>query len=122
VLRTTHRQHSGRRRAKGNVNAAGRLADAVIDGSGSETALAAQFNAVIDAIRITIRKRHRDAPAEVVDTCSTATFAPTRLHTRPEEPNRYGPFSRRVAYRGWSRSLHPLNWFDSEPSGGSPTS
>ncbi len=100
---------------KANVNAAKRLADAVIDGAGSETALAAQFNAVLDAIRITIRRSHREAPAQVVDTWSTDTFAPTRLNTRVEEPNRYGPFSRKLAYSGWSRSLHPLNWFDSEP-------
>ena len=100
---------------KANVNAAKRLADAVIDGAGSETALAAQFNAVLDAIRITIRRRHREAPAQVIDTWSTDTFAPTRLNTRPVEPNRYGPFSRKLAYSGWSRSLHPLNWFDSEP-------
>jgi type III restriction enzyme len=100
---------------KSNVNAAGRLADAVIDGAGSETALAAQFNAVLDAIRITIRQRHRQAPAQIIDTWVTEPFAPTRLNTRPEEPNRYGPFSRKVAYSGWARSLHRLNWFDSEP-------
>ena len=100
---------------KANVNAAKRLADAVIEGAGSETALAAQFNAVLDAIRITVRRSHREAPALVVDTWSTDTFAPTRLNTRGEEPNRYGPFSRKLAYSGWSRSLHPLNWFDSEP-------
>jgi type III restriction enzyme len=100
---------------KSNINAAGRLADAVIDGAGNEAALAAQFNAVLDAVRITIRQRHREAPAQIVDTWTTEPFAPTRLTERPEEPNRYGPFSRKVAYSGWTRSLHPYNWFDSEP-------
>lgn len=100
---------------RGNINAAQRLANAVIEGAGTESALAAQFNAVLDAVRVSIRTHHRQAPAEVTDTWTTETFAPTRLNTRPEDPNRYGPFSRQVAYRGWSRSLHPLNWFDSEP-------
>jgi type III restriction enzyme len=100
---------------KSNVNAAGRLADAVIDGAGNEAALAAQSNVVLDALQITIRQRHRQAPAQVVDTWTTEPFAPTRLTERPEEPNRYGPFSRKVAYSGWARSLHPCNWFDSEP-------
>jgi len=100
---------------RSNINAAQRLANAVIDGAGTEAALAAQFNAVLDAVRVSIRTHHRQAPAAVTDTWTTETFAPTRLNTRPEEPNRYGPFSRQVAYSGWSRSLHPLNWFDSEP-------
>jgi hypothetical protein len=56
----------------------------------------------------------RGAPAHVVDTWSTDTSAPTRLNTRVEEPNRYVPFSKKLANSGWSRSLHPLNWFDSE--------
>lgn len=100
---------------KSNINAAGRLADALIDGAGSETALAAQFNAVLDAVRVSIRSRYRQAPAQITDAWSTETFAPVRLNTRPVEPNRYGPFSKQVAYSNWTRSLHPLNWFDSEP-------
>lgn len=100
---------------KSNINAARRLADAVIEGAGSETALAAQFNAVLDAVRVTVRKHYRNARPRIEDRWSTQVFAPTRLNTRPEEPNRFGPFSRKVAYSGWARSLHPLNWFDSEP-------
>lgn len=70
---------------------------------------------MLDAVRISIRTHQRQAPTEVADSWTTETFAPIRLNVRPEEPNRYGPFSRKVAYRGWTRSLHPLNWFDSEP-------
>ena len=101
--------------SKGSINAAGRLADALIEGAGSETALAAQFNAVLDAIRVSIRGHYRKAPAQVTDTWSTDAFAPARLNTRPVEPNRYGPFSKKVAYSHWTRSMHPINWFDSEP-------
>ena len=100
---------------RSNVNAAKRLADAVIEGAGSETALAAQFNAVLDAVRVTIRKHYRNARPQVEDRWTSQVFAPTRLNARPEELNRFGPFSRKVAYSGWARSLHPLNWFDSEP-------
>lgn len=98
-----------------NANAAVRLADAIIDGAGTESALAAQFNAIVDAIRVSIRAAYRRAPATPVDVWTSEEFAPSRLNTRPEEPNRYGSFSRQVAYSGWTRSLHALNWFDSEP-------
>ena len=42
-------------------------------------------------------------------------FAPTRLNTRPVEPSRVGKFTPTVAYSGWLKSLHPLNWFDTNP-------
>jgi hypothetical protein len=29
--------------------------------------------------------------------------------------NRFGKFSRRLAYRGWGRGLYGLEWFDSAP-------
>lgn len=100
---------------KANRNAAERLADAVIDGAGTERALVAQFNAILDAIRIAIRNHYRQAPTVTEDRWSTEAFAPTRTNHRPEEPNRFGSFSKSVAYSGWTKSLHALNWFDSKP-------
>lgn len=98
-----------------NRNAAERLADAVVDGASTERALAAQFNAVLDMIRITIRNHYRHASTVTEDRWTSERFAPTRTNHRPEEPNRFGKFSRSVAYTGWAKSTHALNWFDSEP-------
>ena len=100
---------------RASINAANRLADAVIEGAGSESALSAQLIAILDAIRLTIRSHHRSAPTVTRDSWTAEEFAPLRFNTRPEEPNRYGKFSPKVAYVGWQKSLHPANWFDTEP-------
>lgn len=42
-------------------------------------------------------------------------FDPARTTDRDVSPDRFGPFSRALAYEGWSRSLFPIEWFDSEP-------
>jgi type III restriction enzyme len=42
-------------------------------------------------------------------------FAPTRATDKPVSGDRFGEFSRSVAYEGWKRSLFPLEWFDSRP-------
>ncbi len=42
-------------------------------------------------------------------------FAPTRATDKPLSGDRYGEFSKSVAYEGWKRSLFPLEWFDSRP-------
>ncbi|MGC8635394.1 MAG: hypothetical protein ACP5VP_12215, partial [Candidatus Limnocylindrales bacterium] len=42
-------------------------------------------------------------------------FAPTRATDRPLSGDRFGEFSRSLAYEGWKRSLFPLEWFDSRP-------
>jgi type III restriction enzyme len=42
-------------------------------------------------------------------------FAPTRTTDRPVSGDRFGEFSRPLAYEGWTRSLFPLEWFDSRP-------
>jgi len=40
-------------------------------------------------------------------------FDPVRVTDRPISEDRFGPFSRSVAYKGWNRSTMPLVWFDS---------
>ncbi|MHB1988273.1 MAG: DEAD/DEAH box helicase [Acidimicrobiales bacterium] len=42
-------------------------------------------------------------------------FTPTRSTDRTVSPDRLGPFSKSLAYEGWTRSLFPVEWFDSSP-------
>jgi type III restriction enzyme len=101
--------------SKASLNAAKRLAQAVVDGAGTADALASYLTTAIHATARIINARYRRAP-EVVDMHVESTaFAPVRLNDRPAEPNRYGKFSKRAAYSGWQRSQHPLVWFDTTP-------
>lgn len=42
-------------------------------------------------------------------------FTPTRSTDKTVSPDRLGPFSKSLAYEGWTRSLFPVEWFDSSP-------
>ena len=42
-------------------------------------------------------------------------FAPARATDRPVSEDRFGTFSRPMAYDSWTRSLFPIEWFDSRP-------
>jgi type III restriction enzyme len=42
-------------------------------------------------------------------------FNPTRSTDKTVTPDRLGPFSKSLAYEGWSRSLFGVEWFDSAP-------
>jgi len=42
-------------------------------------------------------------------------FSPTRSTDKTVSPDHLGPFSKSLAYEGWTRSLFPVEWFDSEP-------
>ncbi len=42
-------------------------------------------------------------------------FNPTRITDKEESEDRFGPFSKSLAYEGWTRSIFPAAWFDSEP-------
>ncbi len=42
-------------------------------------------------------------------------FNPMRATDRPMSGDRFGAFSKSVAYDDWKRSLFPLEWFDSKP-------
>ena len=43
------------------------------------------------------------------------TFAPPRATDKTVSPDRFGTFSRSVAYNSWKRSLYTIEWFDSRP-------
>lgn len=98
-----------------NARAAKRLVAAAVEAAGGEDALAAQLNAVINAARLAIHNAYKESPAVEDITVVDRVFAPTRLNTRPVEPSRVGKFTPTVAYSGWAKSLHPLNWFDTNP-------
>lgn len=100
---------------RSSLNAAERLATAVVEGAGGEDKLASYLNAAAAAATQIIIRRHRRTPETEELRIQEEVFGPVRVNDRPEEPNRYGPFSKRVAYSGWQRSLHPLNWFDTTP-------
>jgi len=40
-------------------------------------------------------------------------FTPTRITDRTVSRDRFGPFSKSIAYEGWTRSLFLVEWFDS---------
>jgi type III restriction enzyme len=42
-------------------------------------------------------------------------FTPARTTDKDTTVDRFGPFSRSLAYEGWDKSLFPVEWFDSEP-------
>jgi type III restriction enzyme len=42
-------------------------------------------------------------------------FNPIRTNSRSVSRDRWGPFSKAVAYEGWTCSLFDIEWFDSEP-------
>lgn len=100
---------------KASMNAAKRLAAAVVDGAGGEDALAAHLNAAIAAAQRIVTASYRAAPEVIEQDVETVEFAPTRINSRPLEANRFGKFSRKAAYTGWKKSLHSVEWFDSAP-------
>jgi hypothetical protein len=63
-----------------------------------------------------INRHYQQDPERVEMTVESDEFGPTRVNARPLEPNRFGRFSRKVAYTGWSATaLHDTSWFDSTP-------
>ena len=100
---------------KPSLNAAKRCSDAVVAGAGGEQALASYVNAAIYACHQILKKAYQAAPPVVSTSIDDVAFGPVRISARPTEPNRFGPFSHKVAYSGWKHSLYPLDWFDSTP-------
>ncbi|MEI7779478.1 MAG: hypothetical protein WCJ42_08610 [Actinomycetes bacterium] len=100
------------------AGAAKRLAQAVIDGAGGEEKLAAHLSTVANSIVLKLNGFYQQAAPTYTETVSDQVFAPVRLNSRTIESNRFGPFSARASYDGWTKSLHSLNWFDSTPERG----
>ncbi len=100
---------------KASLSAIRRFVTAIVDGAGSEDALAPHLNAAIAASQRILTAEYKAAPEVIEERIETVGFAPTRINSRFAEPNRFGPFTRKAAYTGWKRSLHPVQWFDSNP-------
>jgi type III restriction enzyme len=65
-----------------------------------------------------IQSEQRKLPAQVsfVEQVEFFTYAPTRRPgDRVETEDIHGKFDRHNAYRGWAKSMFPLEWFDSSP-------
>lgn len=61
-------------------------------------------------------QRRRSSQAIVQEVATGRRFNPSRRNTRSSESDdRLGPFDRNTAYTGWTRSIMPLDWFDSAP-------
>jgi type III restriction enzyme len=58
-------------------------------------------------------QRHYMAAPSYQEVVELRGFNPARANDRPVSGDRFGPFSKAVAYDGWKRSLFPVEWFDS---------
>jgi type III restriction enzyme len=101
---------------RANLNAAQRLAAALIKGAGdskqAEEHLAWFLNTAIDSAARIVGNYYKQAPAEYDTTVTPFIFCPVRPG-RPTDPNRHGGFSRKVGYTGWAKGVAPVEWFDS---------
>lgn len=95
------------------------LLDAFLEGLGpdAEELLSAYFDraaARLISLVTDEQRRYATRPLynEVVDLVSLNA---TRISARKVSNDRTGKFSKNVAYNNWTRSLYPVDWFDSEP-------
>lgn len=102
--------------SRSDLNAAKRLAEALLRGAGGEEHVGPYINQVIAVAQKALLVQHRAAPQNERLEVVAIDFAPARINTRKVELNRFGKFSKLSAYASWSeRALHELNWFDTEP-------
>ncbi|MGH3938809.1 MAG: DEAD/DEAH box helicase family protein [Pseudonocardiaceae bacterium] len=95
------------------------LLDAFFDGLGSKAAevLSAHLGrAGARFVRIVEAEQRRFMPKPRYDeVVKLTTFAPIRATDKMVSPDRFGTFSKSVAYNSWKRSLYAVEWFDSRP-------
>ena len=93
------------------------LLDAFFDGLGSKAAevLSAHLGrAGTRFVRLVEAEQRRFMPQPRYDeVVKLATFAPARATDKTVSPDRFGTFSKSVAYNSWKRSLYAVEWFDS---------
>lgn len=93
--------------------------DAFFDGPGdkAESVLSANLErAGARLIRLVgaEQKRYMAKP-EIGEVVKLEEFNPIRTTDKDTEKDRFGPFLKSLAYEGWSRSIFPVEWFDSAP-------
>lgn len=95
------------------------LLDAFLDGLGShaDEILSANLDrAGARLVRLVGEEQRRFmAKPSIREVVKIEEFAPTRSTDKTTTADRYGPFSKSLAYEGWIRSLYPVEWFDSSP-------
>ncbi len=95
------------------------LIDAFLDGLGDEAEAVLSANLGRAGARLVKlvgddQRRYTAKPSyeQVVE---LRAFNPVRATDKLVTEDRFGPFSKSMAYRGWQRSIYPVVWFDSEP-------
>jgi type III restriction enzyme len=100
-------------------NAVGPLLDAFVDGMGgkAESVLSAYLDrATTRLVALVTAQQRRFAPQpkyeEVVE---IVPIGGVRVTDKVVSSERAGRYLRSLAYDGWTKSLYPVNWFDSAP-------
>jgi type III restriction enzyme len=93
--------------------------DAFFDGLGekAEAVLSANLGrAGARLIRLVEAEQKRYmAKPEIGEVVKLEELNPVRTTDKDTEKDRFGPFLKSLAYEGWSRSIFPVEWFDSAP-------
>ena len=95
------------------------LLDAFFEGLGSKAEEVLSANLERAGARliqlVASEQRRYMAKPSYEEVVRIAPFNPVRATDKTVTPDRYGPFSKALAYEGWSRSLFSVEWFDSAP-------
>ena len=96
-----------------------RFLDAFFDGLGekAEEVLSANLEragARLVQLVADEQKRYMPPP-KIGEVVKLEDFNPVRATDKEASDDRFGPFSKAVAYEGWKRSLFPVEWFDTNP-------
>lgn len=95
------------------------LLDAFFDGLGSKAdeVLSANLErAGARLIRLVADEQRRFmAKPSFQEVVKVEEFTPARSTDKTVTADRFGPFLKSLAYEGWTRSLFPVEWFDSAP-------
>jgi type III restriction enzyme len=96
-----------------------RFLDAFLDGLGekAEEVLSANLErAGARLVQLVADEQKRFMPPPTIgEVVKLEDFNPTRTTDKDVSDDRFGPFSKALAYEGWKRSLFPLEWFDTSP-------
>lgn len=104
----------------GQANAAGTIADAFLDGMGTdvEATLSPNLGRAIARLVDLVMDQQRQLTASAPTVKEEVELIPlesVRTSDRESTDDRRGRFSRSAAYTGWERSVYDAAWFDSEP-------
>jgi len=97
--------------------AAEAIVDALIEGLGekAEHILSAFYTRAAAELMAKVNEEYRKvaSPPKMSDEVDVVALPSQRYVTREKTADRYGKFSKPLAYEGWNKSLYSLEWFDS---------